>query len=192
MISIGYGDITPKNPTEVAFTIVIQFLSCLLYGYSINSIWSIVQELNMKKMKIHSRLNLINVYMRDKAISPEVTSKVNAYLNNYYYAKNLRERETEAEIIGELTPALRKELFYQSYSSLFSHQYFKATNISLKENICEFVKEVGYYEAEMVFMDINKQPCLYCIKRGELRWETGDSSHTFIKNYYKNDVIGIY
>lgn len=92
MISIGYGDITPKNPTEVAFTIVIQFLSCLLYGYSINSIWSIVQELNMKKIKIHSRLNLINVYMRDKAISPEVTSKVNAYLNNYYYAKNLRER----------------------------------------------------------------------------------------------------
>lgn len=99
----------------------------------------------MKKMKIHSRLNLINVYMRDKAISPDVTSKVNAYLNNYYYAKNLRERETEAEIIGELTPALRKELFYQSYSSLFSHQYFKSTNISLKENICEFVKEVGYY-----------------------------------------------
>lgn len=43
MISIGYGDITPKNPTEVAFTIVIQFLSCLLYGYSINQIWSIVQ-----------------------------------------------------------------------------------------------------------------------------------------------------
>lgn len=86
----------------------------------------------MKKMKIHSRLNLINVYMRDKAISPEVTSKVNAYLNNYYYAKNLRERETEAEIIGELTPALRKELFYQSYSSLFSHQYFKTTNINLK------------------------------------------------------------
>lgn len=43
MISIGYGDITPKNPTEVTFTIVIQFLSCLLYGYSINQIWSIIQ-----------------------------------------------------------------------------------------------------------------------------------------------------
>jgi potassium voltage-gated channel Eag-related subfamily H protein 1/potassium voltage-gated channel Eag-related subfamily H protein 5 len=93
MISIGYGDITPKNPSEVAFTIFIQFLSCLLYGYAINQIWSIIQELNAKKSKIHSRLNLINLYMRDKEISPELTSRVNAYLNNYYYSKNLRERE---------------------------------------------------------------------------------------------------
>jgi len=43
MISIGYGDITPRNPTEITYTIVIQFLSCLLYAYAINTIWSIIQ-----------------------------------------------------------------------------------------------------------------------------------------------------
>lgn len=43
MISIGYGDITPQNPWEITYTIVVQFLSCLLYGYSINNIWSIIQ-----------------------------------------------------------------------------------------------------------------------------------------------------
>ena len=31
--------------------------------------------------------------MRDKDIQGELTSKVNAYLNNYYYSKNLRERD---------------------------------------------------------------------------------------------------
>ena len=84
--------------------------------------------------------------MRDKEIGPELTSRVNAYLNNYYYAKNLRERDMENEIIGELTPALRKELFYQSYSHLFNHKYFSRTNVNLKENICCMVKEVGFYE----------------------------------------------
>lgn len=43
MISIGYGDITPQNSYEVGFTILMQFLSCLLYGYAINEIWSIIQ-----------------------------------------------------------------------------------------------------------------------------------------------------
>ena len=43
MITIGYGDITPKNVYEIAFNIVIQFLSCVVYGYSINIIWGIVQ-----------------------------------------------------------------------------------------------------------------------------------------------------
>jgi hypothetical protein len=66
MISIGYGDITPKNSYEVGYTICMQFLSCLLYGYAINEIWSIIQELNSKKSTIHSRLNTINIYMRDK------------------------------------------------------------------------------------------------------------------------------
>jgi len=66
MITIGYGDITPKNVYEILFNIIIQFLSCVMYGYAINVIWGIIQELNSKKIKIHSRLNTINVYMRDK------------------------------------------------------------------------------------------------------------------------------
>lgn len=112
MISIGYGDITPQNSYEVGFTILMQFLSCLLYGYAINEIWSIILELNSKKIKIHTRLNTINIYMRDKDIKSDLTNRINGYLTNYYYAKNLRQRDIEAEIIGELTPSLKRELFY--------------------------------------------------------------------------------
>jgi len=70
MISIGYGDITPKNSYEVTYTVIIQFLSCLLYAYAINEIWNIMLELNRKKTRINARLNTINLYMRDKEIGP--------------------------------------------------------------------------------------------------------------------------
>lgn len=96
MISIGYGDITPQNSYEIGFTVLMQFLSCLLYGYAINEIWSIIQELNSKKIKIHTRLNTINIYMRDKDIKSDLTDRINGYLTNYYYAKNLRQRDIEA------------------------------------------------------------------------------------------------
>jgi hypothetical protein len=92
MITIGYGDITPKNVYEIMFNIIIQFLSCVMYGYAINVIWGIIQELNSKKIKIHSRLNTINVYMRDKEIGSDLIHRVNGYLTNYYHAKNLREK----------------------------------------------------------------------------------------------------
>ncbi len=49
MISIGYGDVTPKNIYEIGYTILVQFLSCLLYAYSINEIWQIIRQLNSKK-----------------------------------------------------------------------------------------------------------------------------------------------
>lgn len=39
MISIGYGDITPQNKYEISYTIAIQFISCLVFAYSLNQIW---------------------------------------------------------------------------------------------------------------------------------------------------------
>lgn len=34
--------------------------------------------------------------MRDKGIGEDLTAKVNAYLTNYYMAKNLRQRDLES------------------------------------------------------------------------------------------------
>ena len=42
MLTIGYGDITPSNLNEVVYTISAQFISCVLFGFSVNSIWNIV------------------------------------------------------------------------------------------------------------------------------------------------------
>lgn len=35
-------------------------------------------------------MNVINVYMRDKNVSLELKSRVNAYLSHFYHTKNLR------------------------------------------------------------------------------------------------------
>lgn len=93
MISIGYGDITPHNPFEITYTICIQFCSCLVFAYSLNEIWNIIQELNSKKKKIRYRISAMNTYMRDKNIGPTLKSKVNAYLSHFYHTKNVREKE---------------------------------------------------------------------------------------------------
>lgn len=50
--------------------------------------------------------------MRDKNVGPEIKSRVNAYLSHFYHTKNLREKELEHEIISDLTPSLRKELYF--------------------------------------------------------------------------------
>lgn len=95
MISIGYGDITPLNQHEVVYTILIQFVACFVFAFSINEIWSIIQEMKVKKIKIHGRMNIMNVYMRDKNVSENLKSRVNAYLSHFYHTKNLREKELE-------------------------------------------------------------------------------------------------
>lgn len=84
MLTVGYGDITPKNRYEVIFDIVAEFTSCLVFAYSVNKIWEIKQELNEKKEKYQKNWNVINRYMRDKSVKSSVKSKVNAYLAHFY------------------------------------------------------------------------------------------------------------
>jgi potassium voltage-gated channel Eag-related subfamily H protein 1/potassium voltage-gated channel Eag-related subfamily H protein 5 len=92
MMTIGYGDITPQNFNEAAYTVAAQFISCVFFAFSINEVWSIIQEKNAKVNKIHSKLNVINVYMRDKNVGTNLKSRVNSYLSHFYHTKNLRQK----------------------------------------------------------------------------------------------------
>jgi len=38
MITVGYGDITPKSQSEIAFVLASLILSCIIFGYTINQI----------------------------------------------------------------------------------------------------------------------------------------------------------
>ena len=42
MITVGYGDITPKNNIELLFANLTMFLACGVFAFSINSIGGLV------------------------------------------------------------------------------------------------------------------------------------------------------
>ena len=45
MITVGYGDITPKNPLEKAFSIFNMIIACGYFAFSINLIGRIISEI---------------------------------------------------------------------------------------------------------------------------------------------------
>ncbi len=146
MISIGYGDIHPENEYEVIYTIAIQFVTCFVFAFSINEIWEIIREKNSKDNEIHTRINTINRYMRDKGISHTLKSKVNAYLGYYYHTKNLRHRELEEEVIQELTPSLRRQIYYESFGFLFrSSSFFVKFSEEMLAYSSSNIEEVSFF-----------------------------------------------
>ena len=46
MITVGYGDVIPKNSTECLLSVSIMFLSGMFYAYSLNSIGNIISNIN--------------------------------------------------------------------------------------------------------------------------------------------------
>jgi hypothetical protein len=49
MITVGYGDITPVNVTERGFVITMTIISCGVFAYSVNSVGTIMSNLNSRK-----------------------------------------------------------------------------------------------------------------------------------------------
>ena len=50
MSTVGYGDQSPVHKYEKLFIIFVMLLSCGLFGWSINSIGGIIDELTKRKI----------------------------------------------------------------------------------------------------------------------------------------------
>ena len=52
MITVGYGDISPKNDTEIVIASVAMLFGCGFFAYAISSIGVIVERFSMKKKNL--------------------------------------------------------------------------------------------------------------------------------------------
>ena len=48
MVTVGYGDVTPKNNIEMLFANLAMFFTCGLFGYTVSSINNIMANLSAK------------------------------------------------------------------------------------------------------------------------------------------------
>lgn len=44
MVTVGYGDIVPQSPIEIAFCIIMMFFACGVFGFSVNTIQAILED----------------------------------------------------------------------------------------------------------------------------------------------------
>lgn len=63
MITVGYGDIVPKNPLEMVFAIIIIFYTCGTFAYSINVISGIFSEFNKTNEEYRIQISRLNIFM---------------------------------------------------------------------------------------------------------------------------------
>lgn len=50
MVTIGYGEITPKTSYEKVYVIIVTFISCGTFAYAINLIGEQIKEMGREKI----------------------------------------------------------------------------------------------------------------------------------------------
>ncbi|EAS05919.2 cyclic nucleotide-binding domain protein (macronuclear) [Tetrahymena thermophila SB210] len=185
MVTVGYGDITPQNSIEVVFTTVTIFVTCIVYAFSLNTIGSIIENIEKKDKKYKENMQVIHGLMREENVSRDLRIKVSNYVEYLYKESNEVLKKQEKLIINKLSQKLRNDLSLEIQGKYLSNiPLFK--NIKVKDKISNLMEEHLYSPGEIIFKQGDQDDCsLFYIVKGKV-------SITFIsdsENSQREDLI---
>lgn len=88
MITVGYGDITPKNTIEIAFTVFTMFVTGTIWAFFLTSIASIFANIQRKDKKYNANMQVIHSLMREENVNASLRLKISNYLEYLYKVTN--------------------------------------------------------------------------------------------------------
>ncbi|CAD8204999.1 unnamed protein product [Paramecium pentaurelia] len=154
MISVGYGDVTPKNAWEVVVTVVTQFISCIVFAYSVNAIWEMINQQNENKQKFQKYVNAIERFMREHNVDRKLKARIEAYFYHLWESEKARDHELEQAMILKLAPALKEELIYQTLGKMLNHnQFFSYFQQDLLIELAQDIQQQYYSQEEVIFQE---------------------------------------
>lgn len=164
MMTVGFGDIIPRNVVEVSFCIIAIFTGCALYAYNLNKIGIILQNIYREENEFKEELRIINNFMERKKIDSGLQARIKEYLRFIWNEKKTEHNAKEMEIIESLSNSLKEELLLESYGGiikafpLFYKNFTEKTMKSMVSCIKEikFVPGDNIFEVKILIFKINK------------------------------------
>jgi len=168
IMTVGYGDISAQNTTEVIYSTFTIFFGCGLFAYFINSVGSIAQDITKESQNFkftiffhryissffRTKLAVINKYMEKKNIDHILQMKIREYLRFIWEEESTQNVEIEKEIIDKLSKSLRSELIFESYGQILQKFPLFFANFSEKflTELMYEIKEVRNIPEDTIFL----------------------------------------
>ncbi|CAD8097882.1 unnamed protein product [Paramecium primaurelia] len=172
MITVGYGDITPQNYIETIICIILMFMACGVFAFSINKIGSILSTINDQKSQFIFNLHAISKYMKQHNIPLQLQDRVRSYLQYMQNESLNQNNELISQIKNQLSVELKNELMYMVFKHIIQNCKFLLNNFSeqtLKE-IAKKIKPYKYCPDETIYsQDSFQDISLYFIDYGQIK-----------------------
>jgi hypothetical protein len=164
--TVGYGDITPQNDTQMLYAMLVMFLGIALYAYVIGNIATVLANLNLAKNRHNTKIEEINSYLRYHKVPKETTKKINDYLQ---YVWNHRLIQYQSLILQDLPQSLRKEIaLHINHEFLNKVSIFNNADPKLLEEIVLEFKPIVFHPFDWVYHAGDEARSMYFINSGEV------------------------
>lgn len=194
MNTVGFGDVVAQTINEKIFTICFIYVACVIFAYTINSVGTILQNINKNEVQFKRIRNLINGYMKLKNIDFRLKIKIRNYLEYVWQEAKIQNISESNEAIQQISKSLKDELLlnangYVLKSIPFLHENFSEK--SLQKLVC-LIKEINLTPNDIIFNQSElKEENLYIIKDGKVElFIQNDQRTTSLKVLKKGEYFG--
>ncbi|EAR95448.2 cyclic nucleotide-binding domain protein (macronuclear) [Tetrahymena thermophila SB210] len=164
------GSNTANSIIQISFTIFVTFITAITFGYILNVIGMILEELDSNEISKRHDINVINEYMRQKNISMDLQTQINLDLN-YFYEKNIKQNQQDVEnAVSNLSSEIRMKLKLEQNLQVLKKISFFEKNFS-KESLLEYastLEEITYYPNQTILLKDKSEDSIIYIDSGKV------------------------
>ncbi|KAL4509352.1 hypothetical protein ABPG72_018283 [Tetrahymena utriculariae] len=165
----------PQSDLEIVFTCTCMLVSCAGFGYLINSIGSILGEINKEQEDYKKDLNILNQFMKRKKIEVGLMRRANIQLKKYYEQQKRVRFNQENETLVKLNEYMMKELLISSNLKIIKrYPLFNLFSQQTLFKICSKMQEKLYAPSQIIFdrkVEEKDDYFLYLIVNGSIMIE---------------------
>jgi voltage-gated potassium channel len=164
--TIGYGDITPANIPQIAYTICVEIVGVGMFGYMIGNIASLLANLDIARSKYQEKINRLNLFLEYRDIPLALRQKLRHY---YRYMWESRRGYDENLILKDLPSALQKELAMHIHADVIEKvPIFKGASDAFIKEIVMKLTPAMFTPGDYIFREGEIGHNMYFISRGSV------------------------
>ncbi|EAS00807.2 cyclic nucleotide-binding domain protein (macronuclear) [Tetrahymena thermophila SB210] len=168
MMTIGYGDITPKSINEKIYTIFFCVVSCASFAYSINTISQVITDAKKKSKNFKERMRSLNLLMQNRQIDNHLQMKVRKYIE--YLQETSENMDYAYKDLEVLPTSIKQDVQIDMYGNLIKKQKLFYLNFSQEtiEKLALAVNEISAGPGEVIYKPNDSPDSLYIVLSGRI------------------------
>ncbi|EAR85369.2 cyclic nucleotide-binding domain protein (macronuclear) [Tetrahymena thermophila SB210] len=185
----------PKTTIETVYMTFTLLGNCCIFGYVINELGNIMDNIVKNQKNSQKELRLINSYMETKNVNRELQTRIRNYLEYMHREERQLNLEETKQVIEKLSSQLKIELVKEvniQYVAVF-HILNKIFSQKIQEKSLFIMNDIKFTPGEVIFLEGDYDDCsIYLILEGQVNiYHTNNKDEDYIvQNLKKGQCFG--
>ena len=176
IVTVGYGDITPKNKYEVLVVILVEIVGTSIFGYMINVIGMSLTEMKRERETLDHELSVVDKISKCFGIKPDLTYQMKNHLTNNQKVDRTFSLQEEANVMQKLNPMLRDDIIRDTNNRILRKSLFFLTNFNWSTQLRLSIKLLKKIVQPTEVLE--SEDSIFIVDRGELAVQLSRSHRT--------------